>query len=159
METKYFSLNSNEANRLVKAIQVIFGIVCFAVAIFWLIFNIESLKVDVTLLITILFLSGFGFYQVWSGLGKAKRFIKIGSDKIWLRKNIMLPAVELPAEEIEKIELFPLNLFFFLKSKKKILLRFGTTYHETNEKIIDEILIFAKSNSINLEIREEKILL
>ena len=69
----------------------------------------------------------------------------------------MLPAIELPAEEIEKIELFPLNLFFILKSKKKILLRFGTTYHETNEKIIDEILIFAKSNSINLEIREEKL--
>ena len=69
----------------------------------------------------------------------------------------MLPAVELPAGEIEKIELFPLNLFFFLKSKKRILLRFGTTYHETNEKIIDEILIFAESNSINIEIKEEKL--
>jgi hypothetical protein len=155
METKYFSLNSSENNRLVKAIQVIFGIVCFAVAIFWLIFNIGSLKIDVTLGVTILFLSGFGFYQVWSGLGKAKKFIRIGTDKIWLRKNIMLPAVELAAEEIEKIELFPLNLFIFLKSNKRILLRFGTTYHETNEKIIDAILIFAESNSINLEIKEE----
>lgn len=157
METKYFSLISTENNRLVKVIQVLFGIVCFAVAIFWLIFNTGSLKADGTLWITILFLSGFGFYQVWSGLGKATRFIKIGTDKIWLKKNIMLPAVELPAGEIEKIELFPLNLFFFLKSKKRILLRFGTTYHETNEKIIDEILIFAESNSINIEIKEEKL--
>ena len=157
METKYFSLSSNENNRLVKVIQVIFGIVCIAVAIFWLIFNTGSLKADGTLWITILFLSGFGFYQVWSGLGKATRFIKIGTDKIWLKKNIMLPAVELPAGEIEKIELFPLNLFFFLKSKKRILLRFGTTYHETNEKIVEEILIFAESNSINLEIKEEKL--
>jgi hypothetical protein len=157
METKYFSLNSNENNRLIKAVQVIFGIVCFAVAIFWLIFNIQSLKVDGMLWITILFLSGFGFYQIWSGLGKAKRFIKIGTDTIWLRKNIILPAVELHAEDIEKIELFPLNLFFILKSKKRILLRFGTTYHDTNEKIIDVILIFAESNSINLEIKEEKL--
>lgn len=157
METKYFSLSSNENNRLVKVIQVIFGIVCIAVAIFWLIFNIGSLKVYSTLWITLLFLSGFGFYQVWSGLGKAARFIKIGSDKIWLRKNIILPAIELPAGEIEKIELFPLNLFFILKSKKRILLRFGTTYHETNEKIVEEIMIFAKSNSVNLEIKEEKL--
>jgi len=157
METKYFSLSSNENNRLVKVIQVIFGIVCFAVAIFWLIFNIGSLKADSTLWITILFLSGFGFYQVWSGLGKATRYINVGSDKIWLKKNIMLPAIELTAGEIEKIELFPLNLFFYLKSKKRILLRFGTTYHETNEKIMDEILIFAESNSVNLEIKEEKL--
>ena len=157
METKYFSLSSNENNRLVKIIQVIFGIVCFAVAIFWLIFNIGSLKADGTLWITILFLSGFGFYQVWSGLGKATRYIKIGTDKIWLKKNIMLPVVELPAENIEKIELFPLNLFFILNSKKRILLRFGTTYHETNEKIIEEILIFAKSNSVHLEFKEEKL--
>ncbi len=157
METKYFSLNSNENNNLVKAVQIMFGIVCIAVAIFWLIFNIRSLKVNGTLWITILFLTGFGFYQLWSGLGKAKRFIRIGSDTIWLRKNIILPAVELPAREIEKIELFPLNLFFYLKSKKRILLRFGTTYHDTNEKIVDEILIFAESNSINLEIKEEKL--
>ena len=59
--------------------------------------------------------------------------------------------------EIEKIELFPLNLIFFLKSKKRILLRFGTTYHEINEKIKDEILSFAESNKIPLEIIEEKL--
>ena len=99
METKYFSLSSDENNRLVKIIQVIFGIVCFAVAIFWLIFNIGSLKADSTLWITILFLSGFGFYQIWSGLGKATRYIKIGTDKIWLKKNIMLPVVELHADK------------------------------------------------------------
>src|SRR5665811_2413177 len=44
METKYFSLSSNENNKLVKIIQIVFGIVCFVVAIFWLIFNIRLLK-------------------------------------------------------------------------------------------------------------------
>jgi hypothetical protein len=44
-----------------------------------------------------------------------------------------------------------------MKSKKRILLRFGTTYYETNEEIKDEILSFAEANSIPLEIIEEKL--
>jgi hypothetical protein len=155
METKYFLLSSAENNRLVKIIQIIFGIVCFAVAIFWLIFNIKSLKADRTLWITIIFLSGFGFYQVWSGLGHATRFIEISSEKIRLKKNMMLPAVEILAGDIQKIEMFPFNLFFYLKPKKRILLRFGATYQDINEKIKDEILTFAGLNAINIEIKEE----
>lgn len=157
MGKKYFSLGSVENNRLIKIIQIIFGIVCFTVAIFWLIFNIRSLKADGTLWITIIFLSGFGFYQVWAGLGQATRFIEISSDKIRLKKNIMLPAVEILPGEIQKIEVYPFNLIFYLKTKKRIFLRFGTTYHETNEKIKDEILSFAELNSIKTEIMEEKL--
>ena len=134
MGEKYFTLGSVENSRLVRIIQIIFGVVCFAVAIFWLTFNTRSLKADGTLWITIIFLSGFGFYQIWSGLGRATRFIEIGSDYIRLKKNPILSPVEMPAAAMERIELFPLNLIFFLKSKKRILLRFGTTYHETNEK-------------------------
>ena len=157
METKYFSLGSVENNRIVKIIQIVFGIVCLAVAIFWLIFNIRSLKADRTLWITIIFLSGFGFYMIWAGLGKATRFIEISSDKIRLKKTILLSALEMQVSEIQKIEIFPFNLIFFLKTKKRILLRFSTTYYETNEKIKDEILSFAELNAINAEIVEEKL--
>ena len=157
MEIKYFSLSSSENNRLIKIIRIIFGVVCFAVAIFWSIFNIKSLKADGTLWITIVFLSGFGFYQIWAGLGHAISFIEIRSDKIRLKKNVILPAIGIRVEEIEKIELFPFNLIFFLKTGKRIFLRFGTTYHETNEKIKDGILGFAESNKIPLERIEEKL--
>jgi len=38
--------------------------------------------------------------------------------------------------DIQKIEIYPFNLIFFLKSKKKrLILRFSTTYQETNEKV------------------------
>ena len=37
------------------------------------------------------------------------------------------------------------------------MLRFSTTYVETNEKVKDEILGFAELNSINAEIKEEKL--
>jgi len=157
METKYFSLSSNENNKLVKIIQIVFGIVCFVVAIFWLIFNIRLLNADGTLWITIIFLTGFGFYQIWSGMGRAIRFIEIRSDRIVLKKNIVLPSIEISTGEIEKIEIYPMNLIFFLKPKKKVLLRFGSTYYTTNELIKDEIIGFAESNKISIEIMEEKL--
>ena len=157
MDRKYFPLSSVENNRVVKIVQVAFGIVCVAVAAFWLIFNIRSLKADGTLWITIIFLSGFGFYQVWAGLGRAVRFIEINSDNIRLKKTIIFPVVVIPVSEIQKIEVFPFNFIFFLKTGKKIVLRFSSTFHETNKKVKDEILSFAEINSINIEIVEEKL--
>jgi hypothetical protein len=115
------------------------------------------MKAAGTLWITIIFLSGFGFYQVWAGLGKATRFIEISSDKIRIKRTIFLPPVELPVEAIKKIEIFPFNLIFILKAEKRMLLRFSSTYTETNEKIKDEILGFAEMNSIDVEIVEEKL--
>jgi hypothetical protein len=67
METKYFSLGPSEQSAVVKIIRSIFGLVCIAIAVFWLIFNIRSVKADHTLWITVLFLSGFGIYQVLAG--------------------------------------------------------------------------------------------
>jgi hypothetical protein len=157
MDKKYFPLSSVENNRVVKIVQVAFGIVCVAVAVFWLIFNIRSLKADGTLWITIIFLSGFGFYQVWAGLGRSARYIEISLDNIRLKKTVFFPVVMIAVGEIQKIEVLPFNLIFFLKTEKKIVLRFSSSYLETNEKVKKEILSFAEVNSINIEIVEEKI--
>ena len=157
MEIKYYPLGTGENNGFVRIIRIIFGIACIAVAIFWIVFNIKSLKADGTLWITIIFLIGFGSYQLWTGLGRTISFIEFGQGYIRLKKNsIFLPSI-MNAEEIEKIDLFPLNLIIFLKTGKKIMLRFGTTYYETNEKVKDEILGFAESNNIPIEIIEEKL--
>jgi hypothetical protein len=157
MEKKYFLLSSVEKNRLIKIFQIIFGIACFSVAVFWLIYSIKSIKISGTPWITVIFLAGFGFYQVWAGLGQTIKFIEISSDKIRLKKFIFLPAVELSATELQKIELYPFNIIFFLKAKRRIMLRFGTTYYETNEKIKDEMLSFADLNAINIELMKEKL--
>jgi hypothetical protein len=156
METKYFALSTVENNRLIKTVQVVFGMVCIAIALFWIYFNIKSIKTDNSTWITILFLSGFGFYMIWAGLGKATRFIEISSGKIRLKKTILFPAVELSAGEIEKIELFPFKVVFFLTTKKMIL-RLSSTFYETNAKIMDEIWNFGELNNITVEDIEEKI--
>ena len=157
MEKKYFSLGTDESSLFVKILRILFGAVCIGVAVFWLIFNIESLRADKMIWITIIFLTGFGSYQIWSGLGLAKRYIEIGAGCINLKKNPVLPPVKMTARNIERIKLYPLNLIIILKSKRRIMLRFGTTYYETNEKVTDEIISFAEINKITLEVIEEKI--
>jgi hypothetical protein len=157
MEKRFYSLGINENSNLVRIIRLIFGIVCIAVAVFWLIFNIKSLKSNGTLWVTIIFLTGFGLFQIWSGLGRAARFIEFDQDSIRLKKNAIFAPALMKATEIERIELFPMNLIFFLKLGSRIMFRFGATYNETNEKIKEEILSFSDSNNIPIEIIEEKL--
>jgi hypothetical protein len=157
MEKKYFSLSPVDNNKLVKIIQVVFGISCIGIAVYWVIFNISSLKTASTLWITILFLSGFGFYMIWAGLGKALRFFEIGKSSLRIKQTIMLPAKEILAGEIKKIELFPFKLIFLLNTDKKFTMRLSSSYYETNENIKDAVIIFAEENSIDLEEMEEKI--
>jgi hypothetical protein len=157
MEIKHIILGGNENNRFEKIIRILFGAVCISVALFWLYFNIKALKSDGTLWITIVFLSGFGLYQIWSGLGKTLRFIEFGPEYLKLKKNSFFPATVIRADDIEKIELYPFNIIFYMKTKKKIMLRLGATFQETNEKIKDEIILFAESKTTPVEIIKEKI--
>ncbi len=157
MEPKYFSLGNSDKNRLVNIIRILFGALCIAVAIFWLIFNTKATGNMGSLWLTIFFLTVFGFYQIWAGFGKADRFLIINRNKITLKKYIFLTPVDVPAAETVKIEFFPLKVNFLLKSGKNIRLRFGTMYYETNEKIIDEISLYAEANNIITEIIEEEL--
>jgi hypothetical protein len=157
METKYFPLGTSESNKLIKSIRIVFGIVCIVVAVFWTIYNINIIRTSGNLWITISFLLAFGFYQIWSGLGRADRFIEISPDKIRLKRNPFNSPIEMFTSDIDKIEVFPMNIVFFLKPKKRIMLRFGATFHDINGKIMDEIVVFAESHKIPLEIIEEKI--
>jgi hypothetical protein len=157
MEKKYFSLGVVDKSPIIKIIRIVFGVVCLIVAGYWISFNINTLKTDWTLWITIIFLTTFGLYQIWSGLGRATRFIEIHKDAIHIKKNSIMPVVKLTVADMEKIEIYPLNIIFFMKPKKRILLRFGTTFHEQNEIILDEIIGFAELNDVPFEVIEEKI--
>jgi hypothetical protein len=124
---------------------------------FWLIFNLRSINAAGKSWVTLIFIGGFGLYQIYAGFGFSKRFIEIGPDKICIKKDIMLPAINISAGEMEKVELFPFNIILFLKTRKRVMLRLGASYQETNEKIKDEILTFGELNSINVEFVEEKL--
>jgi len=157
METKHFTLGNNEKNRLVKIIRILFGITCICIAVFWLIFNLKSSAGPRSGWVTVLFLTFFGFYQIWAGIGKAERYIEVSEGAINLKKFIFLPAAAITASETQKIEFYPLKVRFMLKTGKAIILRFGTTYYESNEKVIDELSAYAQKNNIETQIIEEEI--
>ena len=153
MTTNYFQLSNSNKNRFVSILKILFGVACIAIGIYWAIYsgNVGSTW------ITILFLFGFGFYEIWSGLGKADRYIEIGKTFIKFKKTIFLSAKYIEAFEIDKIKIFSLKIDFYLKKGTKIILRFGTTYIETNEKIVDALVKFAEHNAIDLELQPEEI--
>ncbi len=157
MEEKYFSLDTRENNKVINIIRVVFGIICVITAVFWTWFNFNAVKSQGTVWLTVLFLAGFGIYQVFSGLGHTSKYIMIGKKNLVIRNRPIFPPVEISADEIENIDFFPLNVVFFLKSKKRLLIRFGTTYYETNEKIVSELDAFAERNDIPTEVIEEKL--
>jgi hypothetical protein len=157
MDTKYFSLGSSDSGIAIKIIRILFGLVCIGIAVFWMIFNFRSVQSDRSLWITVLFLSGFGLYQVWAGLGRTLRFIQIESDKIVLKKNSLLPASEMKSSDISKIEVYPLNLIFYFNKGGKKVLRFGTTFTDIIDPVKIEIEEFATLHNIAVEIITEEL--
>ena len=157
MEKRIFSLEPNISPRLVKFIQVIFGTICIGIAIFWITFNIRSVRTDSTLWITTFFLTGFGIYQVLSGLGKTAKYIEISQTKIILKQNSVLPSIMINASEIDRTEIFPLSIVFLLKSKRKITFRFGLNYTEIIEPVKNSITEFLNHNNIPAEFKTEEL--
>ena len=156
MEKVFFSLEIRDNNRLTRLFQLIFGIICIAIAIFWLVYNFKSVESDWTLWITVLFLIGFGAFQVWSGFGYSERFIETGPERIRLKQNSILPAINMGPENIEVIEIYPLKVIFRIKGKAKILFRLGVTETEKADRIKDEIIRFCDETAVPLEIKNEE---
>lgn len=157
MEKNYYNLGSVENNRFVKILQIIFGVACIAVGVIWVFFSPDTIKSNGTFWISVIFLIGFGAYQIWAGSGRSTRFIEIENERIRLKRNAVLPPIMILPPELEKIEFFPLNIVFYMKSKKRILMRFGAMYHETNEKIFEELVKFAETNNIPMTVTEESL--
>jgi hypothetical protein len=157
MEDSFFSLEVNRNNRFIRIFQSVFGIICAALAVVWLILNLNSLKSNSTLWLSIIFLLGFAWYQINSGLGKGDKFIEISQTTLKFKKNSLLPAKELIASDIKKVEIFPLSMVIFLKSGKKSIMRFGTTYTDIIEPIKKGIENFCTINDLKFEFRKEEL--
>ena len=156
MERKYFLLEARDNSKLTKIFQLVLGILCIIVAVFWIFFNFKSLKADTTLWITIAFLLGFGLFEILAGFGKTIKYIEVCGNKINLKQNSVLPQIELKPSEIEKIEIFPLSIVFSCKKKNRHILRFGVSYSEIIEPAKNAVTEFAGLNNIAVEIRDEE---
>jgi hypothetical protein len=157
MEKEHFSLEISDDNRIIKVFRAFLGLLCIAIGIYWLLFNIGKGSQSSKQWITVAFLVGFGAYQIYAFLGLAVKFIEISSENIRLKKNSLSPVISFSPDQIRKIELFPLNVIFLYKSDKKVILRFGISDPGKVEDIKSKIVEFADSNGVNLEIMTEEI--
>jgi hypothetical protein len=155
MKTRYFSLDSGETHKIVRWIQLFFGILCLATSIAWLILYPGSMKSGLSFWVSFIFLAGFGLFQINAGLGRGRKFIEIGNKKIILKKNSVLPSREIRIEEIENIRIYPLNIVFMLRNKKSIMLRLGTTYTDIISPVKESIIELSTGLNIPVEILKE----
>ena len=155
MTKNRISLELRDNTRLIRFIQVVFGLVCLAISVFWLIYNIQSISGNGTLWITLAFLTGFGVFQIYSGLGYAEKYLEITERSLTVKHNSLLPAIELAPADIEAAEVFPLKVLLILTSGKRILIRLGVTDTEKIDLVKDEVTRFASEHNIPLEIRNE----
>lgn len=100
---------------------------------------------------------GFGLYEILAGTGKTEKYIETGPENIIIKQNSILPKIRMKSSDIERIELFPLSIVFWLISGKKIVFRFGLSYTEIIIPVKEEILAFADMNNIQTEVKKEEI--
>lgn len=157
MERHYFSLDIHRQNKLTRIFQLVFGVICAIVAIAWLIINFGSAIMNASMWLTILFLLGFAYFQIASGLGRAEKFIELYQDIIRLKRNSVLPVKVMKAADIGKIEIFPISVLFIMKTGKTLILRFGITYTDAISPVKEAIEEFCHANKISIEFKEEEV--
>lgn len=153
MDYKYISLEFKDDNKIIRTIQIIFGAVLILIAVYWLIYNIRSADGKGSLWITLIFLTGFGAFEIYSGLGYARKYIEFIDGLLKIKTNSLTPSVEVKAEDIRAAEVFPLKVLLLLKSGKKILIRLGVTDSEKIEIVKDEFIRYVTRFRIPLEIK------
>lgn len=151
MGERLFFLDHRDGSHITRVFQLVLGVLCIGIAIYWVIFNIKSLNTDNNLWITIAFLILFGIYQILAGAGKTKKFIETGPEQIRLKQNSVLPAVTLKPGDIQKIEVYPISITFLLQRGGNIRLRFGVTYTDIIQPVKEEIVKFAELHNILIE--------
>ena len=157
MEKHNFPLDSGGTSKVVRWFQLFFGTICLVTAIAWVILYPGSIKAGLSFWISLLFLIGFGIFQINAGLGRGRRFIEIEGNRIIIKKSSLLTPREIGNEEIDNIRIMPLNIVFILKNKRIIMVRLGTTYTDVIKQVKDAILGFASEMNIPVEFVKEEI--
>lgn len=157
MDTNHYTLGGSSAGKYEKILRLIFGLICLLIAVYWVVFGPVKVTGSGTLIIAVGFLILFGISQIMKGLGLSSQYINIGEELIVLKKYPIRPEVQIKAAELDKLQILPMSILFIFNDGKTLKLRFGATWQETNEKIKDDLIIFADRNNVTCEIIEEKL--
>jgi len=149
METIRYSLDNKESSGFVRLLQIIFGIACIAVALWWAWFIIKSSD-NGSYWIATLFMLFFGAFQIYSGLGYAAKFIELHNDSIEFKKASLGRKERVKSTGIDKIDILPLSVTIFMKDKRSFTISFGMSIAGTIDSIKDGVIEWSGKNNVEI---------
>jgi len=147
----YLNFSERPENLFVRILMVIFGILCLFTSGWWAVYLLKTPNNDKSFWVATLFLFLFGVYQIYAGLGYARRYIKIDGANIEIKQNAFTRASRFNHGMVETVEVRSADILFRLTGAKEYRLKIGIRYPELGEKIRKMVISFAEKNSITLE--------
>ncbi|MFN2379196.1 MAG: hypothetical protein ABR519_03175 [Bacteroidales bacterium] len=145
------SLDERPEGRFVRSLMILFGIICIFTAGWWALYLIRNpMGINIYWIAT-LFLLLFGAYQIYAGLGHARRYIAIDGNNLIIRQNPLARPKILPAGKIEDIEIRKMDIVFTWDNDQRYRLKLGMRYPGIREKVREAVDKFAVDKKINHE--------
>lgn len=148
MEKIYLSLDEKPEKGFVSILMVVFGFLCLITSGWWAAFLLKSPDAQNSFWLATSFLLLFGLYQIYAGLGFARRYIKIDGGKITVRQNSFLTPRDFEANLISNITIRSADILIKYESNKSFKLKLGIRYPDLGENIKTEIISYAERNNI-----------
>lgn len=152
-----FSLDSYEASRIIRWLQIAFGIVCILTAALSIFLVSGPVKSGSSFWISFGFLFCFGLYQINSGTGRGRKYLEIKDNVLAIKKTSFLPPKIIADTEIDMISVMPLSIVIKLKNRSKFTIRLGTAYTDNITHIRKAIIEFSQERNLAYNIGKEEI--
>ena len=150
MENTYLALDEKPEKKAVSILMVVFGILCLFFSGWWAIFLIKVPENENSYWFATIFLFLFGLYQVYAGLGYARRYISLKDNNLVIRQNAFLPPLKLSAPLINIIVIRSMDIIFEDEKGEQKKLKLGLRYPDLGEKIKEKVIEFAKIHGIEV---------
>lgn len=148
-------LGEREDKALVKIMIIIFGILCIITAGWWAVFLVKYPGNENIFWLASIFLFLFGIYQLYSGLGYARRFISRRNGILYIRQNSLLPGREINSGRVSQLEVRSMDMVFHFDNSSRFRVKLGIRYPDLGQKIKSFIIEFAEDNNIDIFYKNE----
>ncbi|MCJ7449900.1 MAG: hypothetical protein MUO72_19680 [Bacteroidales bacterium] len=142
---EYFEIK----NRAYINIRRGLGIFMIVTAILWVISFADSGKI--IYLITSIFFTFYGVYQLTNGLGLEKCWFRPGEHFLIVKWPNRIKPVQIHDSRIEKISLERLKVIIYQKAKKPLKLNIDFMEREQKKEVYEFLIEYSKQRNIVLE--------
>jgi len=152
---EYLNLSERPENMFVRTLMVIFGILCLFTAGWWAFYLYSNPGDDNSFWFATLFLFFFGLYQVYAGLGYARRYLRTDGERIEIKQSALPRTNNFTPAMIESIELRRMDILIKLNGGERCRIKIGIRYPELGDKLRNMVISYSENNSVALEYNDD----